>query len=936
MDASRDMRISIPPGTTLRGKKDTYKVKNIICLSERTVTVSCSDSNNREWRLKLYNGDSSINEEIQFFLMSHSMQGVILPSDIGEYSGIRFSVYEMIDATSADSFPIAIDILVSRIIPQMAYLIDQYHKMNVLLRDICPSHILYKPDEGKIAYCGFNNATLLRGKATITKEPGYGQEQSFIAPEVGNYGYSKCSDYFSLGTTILAMLKGYNPIEGVDRKVFIENLKNGKVPGVDVEHLRKTSPDLYSAEDRVMYLVLGLLIPDPRKRWEYGEIRCWLNDQMIPLAQKDERIRYQFNEPFVVGKTRCWNEKQLAMALASTKNAWTETTFTKLIEFARKQHFSCISELEECRNNKSFSGSGKIFRSIYAINPCIDGLWWEGVKYRDTHSLVQEVQNKRLSENAISNMLKDSIFSYFENIRSKLGMGNAISVSELQSIEKNESEEKGKGVRRFLMLFASATDDRYFEMEGYKYKNIYDFLLRYKNDGGKLRYISRDLLHNQSFQAWLWAKGLEPAGREAERIASQTPEQSMFFLLSLCENLETSEDAKKFARTMFLRWGDFSPIVWLCSNIKYYEVVSEADRSLYDVFKNMKFKLDNSLEELSRKGNDLVSDYQTFVGRTLDNPFILENERIEDSGYGYYPHYESGYFCCHWINGLEVCPAFVNSVGGGVDAGEINAWLKISSDDEIRKLNEKASLLPDFTNDNTDEARYMSVCNWNIACSIFMLVTAVILLVVTRYYSFGLGLLAFAASILFPCNSLLWYAKKKNRIDLWVRNKHDVRSGQSYIGGRVRNVQTRSKEICNGILSRSQNRTRKTDKGVNIVTLSLESPESLDLSSWQKVMAYLSSYGYVMLATICLGNIYSSFLSASIYAVIYGIGAPFLINRKRFVNSCFAWTVTTLILFGASIFGGMNFGNSFFVTMNWIPIVCLIVVAAICIFMMFM
>ena len=154
-------------------------------------------------------------------------------------------------------------------------------------------------------------------------------------------------------------------------------------------------------------------------------------------------------------------------------------------------------------------------------------------------------------------------------------------------------------------------------------------------------------MHNQSFQAWLWAKGLEPAGREAERIASQTPEQSMFFLLSLCENLETSEDAKKFARTMFLRWGDFSPIVWLCSNIKYYEVVSEADRSLYDVFKNMKFKLDNSLEELSRKGNDLVSDYQTFVGRTLDNPFILENERIEDSGYGYYPHYESGYFCCH-------------------------------------------------------------------------------------------------------------------------------------------------------------------------------------------------------------------------------------------------------------------------------------------------
>ena len=101
-------------------------------------------------------------------------------------------------------------------------------------------------------------------------------------------------------------------------------------------------------------------------------------------------------------------------------------------------------------------------------------------------------------------------------------------------------------------------------------------------------------------------------------------------------------------------------------------------------------------------------------------------------------------------------------------------------------------------------------------------------------------------------------------------------------------------------------------------------------------MAYLSSYGFVMMAAIYLGNAYSSFLSVSIYAVIYGIGAPFLINRNRFVNSCFAWTITTLMLTGVSIFGGMTFGNSFFVTMNWIPVVCLIVIAVICIFMMFM
>ena len=936
MSDSQDMRLSLPPGTVIRGKRDAYKVNNIICLSERSVTVSCSDSKNREWRLKFYNGDSSINEEIQNFLMNHTMQGVVLPSDIGEHSGIRFSVYKKIDATSAESFPIAIDILVGKIIPQMAYLIDRYHNMNVILRDICPAHILYKPDEGKIAYCGFNNATFLRNKATITKEPGYGQEQSFIAPEVGNFGYSKCSDYFSLGTTILSMLKGYNPIEDVDRKSFIDDLKNGKVPGVDVEHLRNTPLDLYSAEDRVMYLVLGLLIPDPRKRWEYGEIRCWLNNQMISLVQKGERIRYQFNEPFILGDKKCWNEKQLAMTLASSKTAWTESTYMRLAEFAQKQRFKCAHEIGEYGNDKLISCSGKIFRSIYSINPHIDGLWWEGVKYRDTQDIVQAVQNKKLSEKVISTMLKDSMFSFFEKTRAVYATGKQISISDLQSIERTEIAETGKGVQRFLMLFSRVSDDRYFELRGSKYKNIYDFVLKYKNDGGTLRNISQELLRDQSFQAWLWAKGMESAGREAERVASQNPQQSMFFLLTLCESIEKSENAKKLARTMFLRWGDFSPIVWLCSNIKYYEVVSEADRSLYDVFKNMKFRIDNSLEELSRKGSDLVSDYQTFVGRTLNNPFILENESIDDFGYGYYPLYESGYFCCHWINGLEVCPAFLYSVGDSVDTGEINAWLGNGADDEIKNLNERASSLPDFADDNTDETRYMAVCNRNIGCSILMLIVAIILLILTRYYSFGSGLLAFGASILFPVNSLFWYAKRKNRIDLWTRNKQDVRAGQSYIEGRIRNIRTRSQEIYNGIINRSQNKTRKADEGVNVVALNLDNPETLDLSFWQKVMAYFSTYGYVMLATIYLGNVYSSFLSASIYAVIYGIGAPFLINRRRFVNSCFAWTATTLILIGASIFGGMTFGNSFFVTMNWIPIVCLIVIAVICIFIALM
>ena len=936
MGDSSDMRISLPPGTVLRGQRSAYKVNNIICLSERSVTVSCFDGDNRERRLKLYNGDSSVTEETQVFLMKHAMQGVVLPTDIGEYSGLRFSVYEKINATSAESFPISIDVLMGKIIPQMAYLIDKYHKMNVLLRDICPSHILYKPDERKIAYCGFNNVAFLRGKASTTKEPGHGQEQSYIAPEVGKYGYSRSSDYFSFGTAILTMLKGDNPIEGIARKDFIEQLKIGRVPGIDVEHLRNTSFELYSSEDRVMYLVLGLLIPDPRNRWEYGEIRCWLNGQQIPLVQKGNRLKYQFNEPFVVGNTRCWNERQLAQALASTKTAWTESVFSDLLSFAKKQSMAATQELQEYKNDSSISSCGKIFRSIYAIDPHINGLWWKGIRYDDAEGIAKAIQNKRLSENIASTMLKDSVFSFFERTRSKYGSGNAVPINELVSIEASEAAEGGKGVQRFLMLFSGDVDSRYFEFDNNKYKSIYELLVKFKNDGKSLREKSPGLLRNQSFQAWLWAKGMEPSGREADRIAKEAPQQSMYFLLCLCEELEKDDSAKKLARSIFLKWGDFSPVVWLCSNVRYYNVVSETDRSLFDVFRNTKFKLDSTIDELSRVASNLVSDYQMFVTRTLDNPFVLENEKIDEFSYGYYPQYESGYFCCHWINGLEVCPAFLSSVGDSIDSGEIGKWLKEGEDDEVKRLNEKASVLPDFSNDSTDEGRYLSSCNKNIACSVLMVIVAVVLLILTRHYSFGLGIIAFVASVLFPVNSFFWYTQKKNRIELWTRNKQDIQYRHSFIEGKIKNIHKRNNEIYSGIVSRKQNKVKITDDGVNTAALTLDNPEALDLSTWQKVMAYLSSYGFVMMATIYLGNAYSSFLSVSIYAVIYGIGAPFLINRRRFVNSCFAWTITTLIVTGASLFGGMAYGSSFFVTMNWIPVVCLIVIAVLCIIMMFM
>ncbi len=656
------MRLSLPPGTVLRGIKHTYTVKNIICLSERSITVLCNSEDGRSWRLKFYNGNTSVTEEIQRKILSIPMQGVVLPIDIGEFSNIRFSVFPMLSITSTDKFPMSLQLLVDKIIPQLAYVLEQYHKQGVLLRDICPEHILYKPAEQQIAYSGFSNPIMLRGRANVSKSPGWGQHFSYLAPEIEQYGYSTCSDYFALGVTLLTLVKGMNPIETMSRKEFLEKLSRGSVPGIDIPYLKSTPYELYSIEDKIFYLVLGLLIPDPRKRWGYEEIRCWLHNQHIPLVAKGGKTRYQFSEPFVIGNTKCWNEKELAITLASQKEAWNESTMQRLVKFSKTHQMKCCDMFSMYYEDQRISPKGKIFRCIYTLNPTMSGLWWDAVCYPNMQGLIREVNRNQFHINVVSQMLQDQCFSYFCRLRGKIKESVQKNIPEFEQMEQMEIANPGTGVYRCVMRFAQQAQSRTFAIEGTNYTSIYQLLNNFKDNGKRLKSLSRLILANHSFQAWLWANGMEQAGKYANQMAEEHPERSFFLLLSICESQAKEEGTRRLARSLFLHWGEYAPIIWLANNIQHYKVVSKNHEVLFEVFAKAKFCLSDSLEILAQNAQNLLVDYQTFVSRTITDFSVFQQEEDALYEYGYYPVQRDGLFNCKWENGLEVCPAFLRYV----------------------------------------------------------------------------------------------------------------------------------------------------------------------------------------------------------------------------------------------------------------------------------
>ena len=660
------IRLSLPPATILKGEKDTYVTQQLLSTSERSVTVKCYGSDKRSWRLKLYNGVASITEEIQKKIMNIDVQGVVRPVDIGEYGSRRFWVFEHVNMKKASEYPIDIQVLKDRIIPQLVYIMNQYHKNRILLRDICPSHVLYEPQSKQIRYTGLSNAALLLPGATVTKAKGMGQEICFLAPEIKEYGYSIYSDYYALGMTILTLVKGYNPFEKSKPKEIMTCYAQGNICGIDLEHLKRTPYELYSEEDKVLYLVLGLLFPNPKDRWGFSELRCWCNDQHIPLTRKEGKIVYQYNEPFLVGTVKCWNYRQITEQLAANADFWKEQTVSELLSFMKRQKVGQVGELQSIAENTDLSNAGKVFWSLYLLNPGLEGLWWKGQKFANTEELSRAAARDQHINVFLAELLRDRCISYFLKARRKVTDVAEKDILEFAQMENWERNTPGKGVSRCRMRFAQSEEKRTFTINGCIYSGVEDLIDHYKDKGLKLRRNSKSILENASFQAWLWANGMDAAAECALRSVKKDQNQSFYLLLKLCEMHSKDPVTLKTLRRLYLQYGEFAPVYWLTNHTNYYKTLSVGYQPLLDAFRGNPFDLNQPLERLSEKAGQLVFEYQSFVEHTCNDKQQSSNIRIESVADAYYPLKPEYFFDMVWEDRLEVCRSFLAQMADGL------------------------------------------------------------------------------------------------------------------------------------------------------------------------------------------------------------------------------------------------------------------------------
>lgn len=177
------------------------------------------------------------------------------------------------------------------IIPQVTEGLHYLHKNKIIHRDIKPNNMFVKEnhywnpsmgDHDKILLGDFGISSLVRGECTFVATNTRRSTFEFSAPELSQGFFAMESDYYALGISLIFLVSGKNPFEGLS------------VQRIMAIHASEDIP-MPRCSDRFKALIQGLVHKARKKRWGYEEIRKWLNGENVVVWPQEYNQQQSFS-----------------------------------------------------------------------------------------------------------------------------------------------------------------------------------------------------------------------------------------------------------------------------------------------------------------------------------------------------------------------------------------------------------------------------------------------------------------------------------------------------------------------------------------------------------------------------------------------------------------------------------------------------------------
>jgi serine/threonine protein kinase len=294
--------------------------------------------------------------------------------------------------------PLSEKTIIDIIIPQLCEALEYLHGENIIHQDVKPSNILYKnPKRENICLSDYGFAdwiktTFLGDTHQISKSKPHETTPWISAPECYTRHVSFKSDYYSLGISLIYLLTGKWPIEGLNYHQIYYHKTQTELP----------LPD--NCSDRIKFLIRGLLHNNHNNRWGYNEIQRWLEGSHVPVPAFIELNQFRYDLVKDIS-AKSFEELGIAMlkhpeaAIKHISNRW-------ILEEVKKHNKHIALQIDTIQEN-AINIESCLVEIAYTLNPDMPFVLMEGYEAKTPEELALLIDKDPLTWEAGKKQLEN-------------------------------------------------------------------------------------------------------------------------------------------------------------------------------------------------------------------------------------------------------------------------------------------------------------------------------------------------------------------------------------------------------------------------------------------------------------------------------------------------------------------------------------------------
>ncbi|MCW3488700.1 serine/threonine protein kinase [Dethiobacter alkaliphilus] len=263
----------LPAETEIAGR---YRVEEELAMSGGEADVfRCRDKETGNIAaVKVYRSGKSPNQELVEKLSELKHENLVHIQDLTKWSNRFIEVMEFaVGGTLAEHVPFNEDFLVKVVIPQVVEGLHFLHQKNVIHRDLKPSNLFFSDTtRSRILIADYGISSLIQeweGSRHLTSS--VKGTLDYRAPETYSGYFGKEIDYYSLGITLLVLLTGESPLQGMSEQEKMHY------------HFTVRILPPRDCSGRFTNLIDGLLHKLRDRRWGYEEVKDWLQGKNVSV-----------------------------------------------------------------------------------------------------------------------------------------------------------------------------------------------------------------------------------------------------------------------------------------------------------------------------------------------------------------------------------------------------------------------------------------------------------------------------------------------------------------------------------------------------------------------------------------------------------------------------------------------------------------------------